>query len=261
VLVHLVAANLHHIPAEILFVFAQQVIHERVCSREIVIVGHARFVVVTVARTTLRVPLGAFEQDSLGLVAVSLLSAEQPGKSKRRSAVQRLDSIRPVAPPNLAPFFTASHHTFRIGRRLSGRRRPGHNSFTFFDKPVVFVFHLTLRQLSQFAEILRAHKQSRMTFRNSADKLFSNRQRHFRGVIGNRESSCRTPVRTLSVQVLAAITPHICPRFECPGRTMHVKLDTANLILDFLKFRIADALDLPCKAGLRPPAKTRGIDL
>ncbi len=87
VLVHLVAADFHHLPAEIFFILAEQVVNERVRAGEIVIVRHAGFVVVAIARAAFGVPFGAFEQNSFGFDAVLFRPAEQPGEREGRGTV------------------------------------------------------------------------------------------------------------------------------------------------------------------------------
>ena len=66
VLVHLVAARLHHAAAHFAFLLVQQVVNVGVRAGEVVIVRHAGFVVVAVAGTAVRVPAGARQEDTLG---------------------------------------------------------------------------------------------------------------------------------------------------------------------------------------------------
>jgi hypothetical protein len=64
VAVHLLAADLHHLAADLAFFRSQQIVDEGVSPGEVVGVGHPRLVVVPVAGRSERIPLGAVQQDN-----------------------------------------------------------------------------------------------------------------------------------------------------------------------------------------------------
>ena len=261
IVVHLVAANLYHFAADVLFLFRKQVVDERVGPREIVDVRHTRFIVVPVVGAALGIPFGAFEKNSLGLLPVLLLTAQQPGKSERRRTVEGIDRIGAVSPPDLPPLLALVDGARRILRRLLRRRRVGENSIALFHEIEILVLQLAASKFSQPLQILGTHEEPGMGFRNSGDQLLTTGQGHLHGAVRNRKTPRLAPPSVPALLVFAAVTPCIAARPEGSRRTMHVEFDAGGLVNDVRETGVGSALDFPRQAFLRPPTKARWIRL
>ena len=160
--VHLVAADLHHSPATFPLLLRQQVMDEAVSANEVVGVGHAGFVVVAVTGGSLRVPLGAVQQNPLCQLSVFVLAAQQPSERQRSCPVQCGRRVGPIAPPDLAPRVAAPHRSFRVLRRLGRRRWLGHQPVALTDEFLELIAHRPFGQLAQTRQVLRTQEQPRM---------------------------------------------------------------------------------------------------
>ncbi len=261
VAVHLVAANLHHLAADVPLLLAKQVVDEGIGPREIVVVRHARLIVVAVAGAALRVPFGAVEQDSPGLLPVLVLPAEQPGEGERRSAIQCSDGVGAVPPPHLAPVLALAFHVGRIFRRLFRGRRTRKNPLALFHQSLVLTLHLAACQLAQAVQILRPQEEARVRLGDSGHQFAARRQRHRHGVTGNRKSPRLAPGGLLTSLVLAPIPPRVAACPECPGRAMHVEFDAGGPINHVFEVCIAGTFDFPRQTLLRPPTEARRVRL
>ena len=166
VAVHLFAADLHHLAADLAFLRSQQVVDERVSPGEVVGVRHPRLVVVAVAGRPARIPFGAVQQNPFGKLAVLVLAAQQTRETERGRTVQRGDGIHPVAPPQRLPLLAAAFHIVRIRLRLGGRRRVLQELFTARNQLLEPVVHRPLGQLAQFRQLFGTDEQSRVRLGN-----------------------------------------------------------------------------------------------
>ena len=98
----------------------------------------ARFVigVVAIISRTQQVPLRTRHENSLGELSVYLLAAQQASERERGGAVEHLDRVGPIAPPDLAPLFTVANHVGIILRRVGGGQQTSQQRVAFSNQLV-----------------------------------------------------------------------------------------------------------------------------
>ena len=230
---------------------------ERVGPREVVGVRHARLVVVAVAGRSVRVPLGAVQQDPFGQLAVFLLAAQQAREAQRGGTVQRGDRVHPIAPPERLPLLAAPFHIVRVLLRLGGGRRIFQELFAAGDQLLKLAPHRPLGQLAQLRQLFRTDEQPRVRLGNPGQQFIPRRHGHRRRTLRDRKGPRPAPVGQVAILVPSAIPPPVLSGRQLAGRTIDVEFDPCSLVCNRIESRSGSALEFPPhRTVLWPPRET-----
>ena len=175
VIIHFLAANRHHLAAFLLLLFGEQVIDKGVGPGEVVVVGHACFVVVSVPGAPFRVPLGGFEKKAFGELTVFLLPSKKTGEGERRGAVQDADGVGSISPPDVAPRVASPNHSLWVLWRFIARRWIPQQPLALTHQSVKGILLFSASKRAQPRQLFRAQEKPGMLLGNSSEHFLSPR--------------------------------------------------------------------------------------